>query len=202
MKSKALVATLLVSALASSVALAETPLQRMSNDTSSRQQDIISELRKAGYSDVRTLSGSTIVQAKDRNGGAVTMILGMQETPTVGANTSSGASAMPPANAPGGAFTAVPAKDSLGSKVMGLEVYNNAKQNVGTIKDVAFNENGIDGYILSVGGFLGLGEHYVAVRPAAVKITYDKGDNRWHAAMDTTAEQLKAAPEFKYPSNT
>ena len=84
---------------------------------------------------------------------------------------------------------------------MGLQVYNNAKQDIGTIKDVALNENGIDGYILSVGGFLGLGDHYVAVRPSAINLKFDHAANKWTATMDTTAGQLKSAPEFKYPSN-
>jgi PRC-barrel domain len=86
--------------------------------------------------------------------------------------------------------------------VVGLDVYNNANQNIGIIKDVAYNGTGVNGYILGVGGFLGLGDHYVAVRPYAIKLSYDAKDKKWHASMDANADQLKAAPEFKYPSNT
>jgi hypothetical protein len=53
-------------------------------------------------------------------------------------------------------------------------------------------------YIVSVGGFLGLGEHYVAVSPSAVKVSYNSTDKKWHASMNASADQLKAAPEFKY----
>jgi hypothetical protein len=99
-------------------------------------------------------------------------------------------------------FTSLPAKDELSSKVVGLDVYNNANQNIGRIKDVAYNGTSVNGYILGVGGFLGMGDHYVAVRPSAIKLSYDAKDKKWHASMDANADQLKAAPEYKYPSDT
>ena len=51
---------------------------------------------------------------------------------------------------------------------------------------------------MSVGGFLGMGEHYVAVSPSAVKVSYNSSEKKWHASMNASADQLKAAPEFKY----
>ena len=51
---------------------------------------------------------------------------------------------------------------------------------------------------VSVGGFLGMGEHYVAVNPASVKLTYNNSDKKWHTGMNANADQLKNAPEFKY----
>ena len=99
-------------------------------------------------------------------------------------------------------FTSVPASDELSSKVVGLDVYNNDHQNIGTIKDVAYNGTSVSGYILGVGGFLGVGDHYVAVRPSAVKLGYDAKDSKWHATIDANAGQLKSAPEYKYPSKT
>ena len=34
--------------------------------------------------------------------------------------------------------------------------------------------------------------------PADVRINYNDSDKKWHATMNATADQLKAAPEFKY----
>jgi sporulation protein YlmC with PRC-barrel domain len=91
----------------------------------------------------------------------------------------------------------VPSNDDLSSKLVGLDVYNKDNKDIGTIKDIALNSNGrTSAYIVSVGGFLGMGEHYVAVNPEAVSVSYK--DNKWHADMNATADQLKAAPEFKY----
>jgi hypothetical protein len=100
----------------------------------------------------------------------------------------------------GGMFTNVPAQDELSSNVVGLDVYNKDKQNIGTIKDIAFNANGLNGYIIGVGGFLGMGDHYVVVRPTAISLSFNANDKKWHATMNANADQLKAAPEYKYSS--
>ena len=96
-------------------------------------------------------------------------------------------------------FSTVGKDEMFSSKLKGLNVYNQKDENVGEITDIALKGNQIDALILSVGGFLGVGEHYVAVSPSSVKLSYDSKDNKWLASMNTTKEALKAAPEFKYP---
>ena len=87
----------------------------------------------------------------------------------------------------------------LSSNVVGVDVYDNANHDLGSIKDVAFDSTKtVKGYILSVGGFLGMGTHYVAVDADSVKIKYDPSDKKWHANMNATKDELKNAPEFKY----
>jgi hypothetical protein len=88
--------------------------------------------------------------------------------------------------------------DVLSSNLIGLNVQNNAKETVGEIKDLVVANGSLSGLILSVGGFLGIGERYVVVTPAALKIVYSENDKKWTATMDTTKDALKAAPEFKY----
>lgn len=100
-----------------------------------------------------------------------------------------------------GMFASIPPGEELSSKVVGLDVYNNANQNIGKIKDIAFDQTGVKAYIVAVGGFLGMGDHYVAVQPSAVNLSFDASSQKWHAAMNTNADQLKAAPEYKYSSN-
>ena len=101
---------------------------------------------------------------------------------------------------PSSMFTYVPAHDELSSNVVGLDVYNKHKQNIGTIQDIALDANGLNGYIVSVGGFLGTDDHYVVVRPSA--ISFHAKDNKWHATMNVNADQLRAAPEYKYSSKS
>ncbi len=89
--------------------------------------------------------------------------------------------------------------DMLSSNLVGLDVYDNANHDIGTIKDVAFDGSKMmKGYIVSVGGILGMGTHYVAVDADSVKVKYDMADKKWHANMNATKDELKAAPEFKY----
>jgi sporulation protein YlmC with PRC-barrel domain len=50
------------------------------------------------------------------------------------------------------------------SKVVGLSVYNDNNESLGSINDLLMDKNGsIKAVVLGVGGFLGLGEHLVAV---------------------------------------
>ena len=86
--------------------------------------------------------------------------------------------------------------------MVGLSVYNDANQDIGKIKDIAFDRNGVKAYIVAVGGFLGMGDHYVAVKPSAVHINRNSNSTQWRATMNTNADQLKAAPEYKYSSNS
>ena len=88
--------------------------------------------------------------------------------------------------------------DVLTSNLIDLNVTNGANEKIGEIKDVVMANGQVAGYILSVGGFLGIGEHYVVVSPAAVKVNYNETDKKWSAVMETTKDALKAAPQFKY----
>jgi sporulation protein YlmC with PRC-barrel domain len=50
------------------------------------------------------------------------------------------------------------------SKVVGLNVYNNNNESIGSINDLLTDKNGsIKAVVIGVGGFLGVGEHLVAV---------------------------------------
>lgn len=45
-----------------------------------------------------------------------------------------------------------------------MNVYNNANQKIGDISDVILDQSGkVAAVVIGVGGFLGMGEHYVAV---------------------------------------
>ncbi len=96
-------------------------------------------------------------------------------------------------------FISLAPPDMLSSNVVGLNVYDMNNHDLGKIQDIAFDANKtVKGYVLSVGGVLGMGVHYVAVDPGSVAIKYDNGDKKWHANMNSTVDQLKSAPEFKY----
>ncbi len=96
-------------------------------------------------------------------------------------------------------FSTVQKDEMFSSKLKGLNVYNQKDESIGEITDLAIKNHQVDALILSVGGFLGMGEHYVAVSPSSVNIRYDSKNDKWMASMNTTKDALKAAPEFKYP---
>jgi len=50
------------------------------------------------------------------------------------------------------------------SKLVGVDVYNEANEKIGDINEMILDKSGkVTNVIIGVGGFLGMGEHYVAV---------------------------------------
>ena len=62
--------------------------------------------------------------------------------------------------------------DWRASKVVGLSVYNDNNEKLGSINDLLMDKSGnIKAVVLGVGGFLGMGEHLVAVPLDKVKFS-------------------------------
>ncbi|MDB5655411.1 MAG: photosystem reaction center subunit [Tardiphaga sp.] len=60
------------------------------------------------------------------------------------------------------------------SKVVGLNVYNDSNESLGSINDLLTDKSGnIKAVVVGVGGFLGVGEHLVAVPFDKVKFSND-----------------------------
>jgi sporulation protein YlmC with PRC-barrel domain len=60
--------------------------------------------------------------------------------------------------------------DWRASKVVGISVYNDNKEKLGSINDFLIDKSGnIKAVVLGIGGFLGMGEHLVAVSLDKVK---------------------------------
>ena len=113
------------------------------------------------------------------------------------------------------------------SKLNGLNVYNDNNEKIGSIEELIVDKSAkVDDVILGVGGFLGMGEHYVAVPMEKLKWINEpvrtssttaapadkstvgeanranrQASEKWypdHAVFNATKDQLKAMPEFKY----
>jgi hypothetical protein len=220
------------SATASSTAQTSAPpqsqdqQQAQANEGAAAQQHgnirhrLTSDLKQAGFTDVRVMPESFLVQAKDKAGDPVSMFIsptGMTEVAAVPDNSNGSNStatngtgtadrtASTDTGISGGSdlFATVPAGEKLGTKVIGLTVRNGDNKAIGTIKDIALGHAGaVRAYIVGVGGFLGVADRYVAVRPSAIDFSYDDGSKTWHARLDATAAQLKSAPQFKYSNRT
>ena len=76
-------------------------------------------------------------------------------------------------------------------------VYDQTDAKIGEIADVLIDKEGhITALIVSVGGFLGVGEKDVSVPFTAVKAT--QKDSKWYLVMNTTKDALKTAPGYRY----
>jgi len=78
--------------------------------------------------------------------------------------------------------------------IMGKAVYNDNNEKIGDVNDVIFSRtNSASFVVVGVGGFLGMGEHDVAVPLSRIKHDNDK-----LTLPGATKEALKKMPEFQY----
>jgi sporulation protein YlmC with PRC-barrel domain len=80
------------------------------------------------------------------------------------------------------------------SGLIGMEVRNAENQKLGEVKDLVMDMNSgrVSYAVLSVGGFLGIGEKLIALPPGALKAT-DAGD---HLVLNADKAKIQAAPGF------
>ena len=115
------------------------------------------------------------------------------------------------------------------SKLIGLNVYNDQNEKLGDINEILLDSSGkVDGLVIGVGGFLGMGEHNIKVEMSKLKFvnepvrtssttttksttttgagsattTTRSNDKKWypdHAVLSgASKDQLKSMPQFKY----
>jgi len=80
------------------------------------------------------------------------------------------------------------------SRIIGSTVVNEGDDNIGRIDDVIISQDGKNPYaVLSVGGFLGIGNHLVVVPYESLRFSADKV-----MLPAATKDQLKTLPNFEY----
>ncbi|HTO67878.1 MAG TPA: PRC-barrel domain-containing protein [Bradyrhizobium sp.] len=85
------------------------------------------------------------------------------------------------------------------SKVVGLSVYNNKDENIGAISDLLMDKSGnIKAVVVGVGGFLGMGEHLVAIPFEKIKFV----DEPAKTASTTNTNPPAANPPNRPASST
>ena len=87
------------------------------------------------------------------------------------------------------------------SKLVGVNVYNEANEKIGDISDVILDKSGkVENVVLGVGGFLGMGEHYVAV--AYDKLKWSNEPPRSTTASTTTSTTNRPATNVDSDART
>lgn len=97
-------------------------------------------------------------------------------------------------------YTVQPA-DMLASNLLDADVYNLQNEEIGEVEDIVVDQGRvIRAVIISVGGFLGLGERNVAADPGSLVLMREAG-GEIRVVANTTREDLQNAPEFKFEGN-
>jgi sporulation protein YlmC with PRC-barrel domain len=95
------------------------------------------------------------------------------------------------------ALTAIPASTTTVTNYYKQNVYDPTDSKIGEIKDVLIGHDGkVAAFIVSVGGFLGVGEKDVAIPFSAVNATEKNGT--WYLTMNTTKDSMKEARGYSY----
>jgi sporulation protein YlmC with PRC-barrel domain len=104
--------------------------------------------------------------------------------------------AAPTASGPAKIFTTIPAGTTV-TNFYKQNVYDPSDNKIGDIDDVLIDKAGnVSAMIVSVGGFLGMGEKDVAIPFSDVHAS--EKNNTWYLVLNTTKDALKTAPGFTY----
>lgn len=135
-----------------------------------------------------------------------------QTAPATGTDMNSGTAQTAPATTPStdtATSTTTPASEPfvtsqmqdefLGSNLMGAKVRSAADEDIGDVNDVLFDMQGnARAVVVGVGGFLGIGEKAVAIPFERLTVSRpDANDDDIQVSLETTKDELNAAPEFK-----
>ena len=82
------------------------------------------------------------------------------------------------------------------SKLMGLDVYNEANEKLGDINELILDNNGkVNAVVIGVGGFLGMGEHDIAVSMDKLKFMEEPVRTSSTTPATTTRDNAAAPRE-------
>lgn len=115
----------------------------------------------------------------------------------------SGISAMPGSGHAGyattrgsGTFSTLSGERLMASDLIGSAVQNQDGDDIGEIEDILLTQDGqVDGFLISVGDFLGIGGKYVGVHMDKVKFTQGGGTEP-NVVISMSRDELNQAPEY------
>ncbi|MBY6055923.1 PRC-barrel domain-containing protein [Leisingera daeponensis] len=85
----------------------------------------------------------------------------------------------------------------LAKDLIGRTVFSHEGEVAGDINDMIINFDGtVEGVVVGVGGFLGIGEKEVAIELNKIKLG-SRDDGSMLLILNATREELEASPEFK-----
>lgn len=85
----------------------------------------------------------------------------------------------------------------LASKFKGTDVVGSDNQKIGDVSDILFDKSGkIDAFVVSVGGFLGMGAKEVALAPSSFDVVPGQNGSADKLKLSATKDELKQAQNF------
>lgn len=95
-------------------------------------------------------------------------------------------------------YQAAQANELTADKLEGARVYGPKDEDVGEINRLVLDDKGqVKMFVLDIGGFLGIGEHQIAVTPGELNIVRDAKGDDFRVYIDANKQALEAQPEYK-----
>lgn len=99
-----------------------------------------------------------------------------------------------------GYLSSAPANGMQASDLIGTELKTSGDESVGEIGDLIIDQDGqVVAVVVSVGGFLGMGEKHVAIGWDDVQMSNSPDDEAMR--VDTTRDELESAPAYEKQDN-
>ncbi len=106
-----------------------------------------------------------------------------------------------PADRPAATMTAPASQSGMwrASKLVGLNVYNEQNEKLGDISELLLDKSGkVEGVVIGVGGFLGIGQHDIKVDMSKLKFVNEP----MKTTSTTTTSTTGASPSATRPATT
>lgn len=142
---------------------------------------------------IATLSGAALAEQMNRTTDRPTGAMDRSTSGTMDRSTT-GAAGRPDF------LTTLPQNALLVSNIHDQNVYDPQENKIGEVKDLVLDRGGkVTAAIISVGGFLGMGEKDIAVAFSDLRAT--ERNNKWWLTINATKDELKNATGFRFDKN-
>ncbi|MFO1431732.1 MAG: PRC-barrel domain-containing protein [Candidatus Competibacteraceae bacterium] len=131
--------------------------------------------------------------------GAVAVDTATTNTPAAATGTGTAADPTSPGALTNGTQSIVNAIKVRASNLIGANIVNEQNQTIGKVQDLVISGSNNVMAVISVGGFLGMGEKLVAVPFEQLRISRDS-DNDLKILYPASRDELRSAPSYDYHS--
>ena len=89
-------------------------------------------------------------------------------------------------------------QDRTADRLMGADVYGREGESIAAVDDLVIGDDGtVTHAIMDVGGFLGMGEHTVALEIDDIDILWNDADGDVRVQLPMTQEEMESLPEYQ-----
>ncbi|MBB4208962.1 PRC-barrel domain-containing protein [Roseinatronobacter bogoriensis] len=95
-------------------------------------------------------------------------------------------------------YEVLSAEERTVDRLLGADVYGREGDNIATVDDLVMGDDGsVTHAVMDVGGFLGLGEHTVALEIDDIDILWNDEDGNVRVQLPMTQEEMESLPEYE-----